>query len=377
MIRRALVVLAVITGLLPAPAALAGTSHATGAALPHRYVVLTKPGVDPAAVAADHHHRLHARIRYVYRRAVQGFAASISPAAARAVLRDPRVASVEPDRRVRVSGLDWGLDRIDQRAPRLDGRFAPAGTGAGVTVYVIDTGIRFSHRDLAGRAVSRYDAVDGGRADDCNGHGTHVAGTIGGASFGVAKAVRLVAVRVLDCSGAGPVSAIVAGVEWVTAHHRPGDPAVANMSLGGARSPAIDQAVNRSIAEGVTYVVAAGNDGADACADSPSHIPAAITVAATGPDDQRAPWSDFGPCVDLFAPGVGIRSAWRSSDTATRVLSGTSMASPHVAGAAAVYLGAHRGATPRQVADALLSSATARVVGDPRSPHSGLVYVGA
>jgi subtilisin family serine protease len=370
----AVLCLTLLGSLLATPALAAST------VLSHRYLVLTKPGADPGVVAADHHHRAGAKVRFVYRRAVQGYAASLSPARARAVARDPRVAWVEPDRRVRPAAtpsVDWGLDRLDQRSPRLDGHYSPPARGVGVTAYVIDTGIRLSHRDFDGRAVSGYDAVDGGSADDCNGHGTHVAGTIGGTTYGVAPAVRLVAVRVLDCSGSGAISSVIAGVEWVTAHHPAGQPAVANMSLGGGRSAALDQAVSRSIASGVTYVVAAGNDGADACGSSPARVPAAVTVGATGRDDGRAPWSDFGRCVDLFAPGVRIRSTWDSGDTATRVLSGTSMASPHVAGVAAVYLDHHRSAMPAEVAAALAAEATPGVVGDARSTHPDLAYTGS
>lgn len=370
-----LVVACLAVACLAAPASAAPRAGAPRS--PSRsFIVLVKPGVDPKAVAADYHRRLHARIRYIYRRTVRGFAASLPVSRVAALAHDNRVEGTEPDQRMRLSALDWGLDRIDQRGLQLDGRFAPSGTGAGVTAFIIDTGIRASHRDFGGRARSGYDAIDGGRATDCNGHGTHVAGTVGGSVSGVAKAVQLVAVRVLDCNGGGDNSSVIAGIEWVTAHHKPGSPAVANMSLGGPPSTALDRAVARAIASGVTFVVAAGNDGADACTGSPSRLPAAITVAASGPHDRRPPWSDYGRCVDMFAPGVGIRSAWFTGDTATRVLDGTSMASPHVAGAAALYLQAHPTAAPNAVAAALAGAGTRDAIADDRSPGAPLLFVG-
>jgi subtilisin family serine protease len=253
----------------------------------------------------------------------------------------------------------WNLDRVDQESLPLSGTFSfPADAGSGATVYVVDTGVRLTHREFAGRAKSGYDFVDDDAdASDCNGHGTHVAGTVAGATFGVAKRAQVVAVRVLDCDGEGTNSQVIAGIDWVTKHAV--KPAVANLSLGGDVSQAIDAAVRRSIAAGITYAVAAGNDDVDACTASPARVPDAITVGATDRTDKRASFSNHGRCLDLFAPGAGIRSASYSGDRSTEILDGTSMATPHVAGAIALYLAEHRTATPAQVRAALLKAATA------------------
>ena len=280
---------------------------------------------------------------------------------------DPNVAAVAPDVRVHAfgtqSGAPWGLDRIDQRTG-TNGAYSWTSSGAGVTAYVIDTGISTTHSDFGGRARVGYDAVTGGLIGDCNGHGTHVAGTIGGTTYGVAKSVSLVAVKVLDCLGSGLTSQVVAGIDWVTGDHQAGQPAVANMSLGGGANAAIDTAVNRAIADGVTFAVAAGNDTADACAGSPSRVPNALTVAATAQNDAPASFTNFGSCVDLYAPGVDITSAWIGGANATNTISGTSMATPHVVGVAAVYLATSPGASPSAVTTAVLSRTTKDAVPD-------------
>jgi subtilisin family serine protease len=303
----------------------------------------------------------------VYQHALLGFAVRMPEAAARLLSLDDRVAFVEEDGLVHALATQsnppsWGLDRIDQRNLPLNQSYTYNFDGTGVTAYIIDTGIRFSHNDFGGRASSGFDAIDGGAADDCNGHGTHVAGTVGGAAYGVAKNVSLVAVRVLNCQGSGTNSQVIAGIDWVTGHHQAGQPAVANMSLGGGANTALDNAVRNSIADGVTYALAAGNENTNACTRSPARTAEGITVGATTSSDARASYSNFGTCLDLFAPGSGITSAWSTSNTATNTISGTSMATPHVAGVAALYLDEHPSAAPQEVRDAIVNSATQGVV---------------
>lgn len=319
--------------------------------------------------------------RYVYGAALNGFAATLNAGQVEALRHNPNVAYIEPDQEVRAdsteAGATWGLDRIDQRALPLTSTFNYTETGSGVTAYIVDTGIRFTHAEFGGRATSGYDAVDSGAADDCNGHGTHVAGTVGGATYGVAKEVQLVAVRVLDCSGSGSWSGVIAGVDWVTANHT--GPAVANMSLGGGASAAVDSAVKKSIASGVTYAVAAGNGNQggvaqDACKSSPARVPEAITVGATDKTDTKTSWSNYGSCVDWFAPGLAITSAWINSDTATNTISGTSMATPHTTGVAALYLQANPSAAPGQVRDALYAATTKGVVKSSRTANNHLLF---
>lgn len=320
--------------------------------------------------------------RLVYQHALKGFAASLSSRAVDALSRNPNVAWVEADGPVWLvadqGGATWGLDRIDEKFRPLDGNYTSNFTGAGVTAYIIDTGIRTTHSDFGGRASSGFDAVDGGTADDCHGHGTHVAGTTGGQTYGVAKGVSLVAVRVLDCAGSGSWSGIIAGIDWVTGNHAAGTPAVANMSLGGSANSSVDAAVRRSIADGVSYAIAAGNGNfigiaQDACKYSPARVSEAMTIGATDSTDKKASFSNYGNCVDWFAPGVGITSAWKDSDVATKTISGTSMAAPHTAGAAALYLQENPIATPQQVRDGLYARTTKAIVSSSKTANNHLL----
>lgn len=385
-----------ITGaLLGVAALLAACSDATGPApgapsltrqqaAPTRYIVVFRSGVTDVAGTAGQIARANGgTIHFVYQYALRGFAASLPEAALAGVSRSPGVAYVERDQPMAAfttqSGATWGIDRIDQRNLPLSGTFSYTNTGAGVTAYIIDTGIRFSHNQFGGRAVSGYDAVDGGTADDCNGHGTHVAGTVGGSTYGVAKGVKLVAVRVLDCTGSGTTSGVIAGIDWATRNHQAGAPAVANMSLGGGASTSLDNAVKNSIADGVAYAIAAGNGNAggvaqNACNYSPARVPAAMTIGATTKTDAKASWSNYGSCVDWFAPGVGITSAWYTSNTATATISGTSMATPHTAGVAALYLQSHKSATPQQVRDALYAATTKGKVTSANTANNHLLF---
>ncbi|GAA3336741.1 hypothetical protein GCM10020358_10480 [Amorphoplanes nipponensis] len=319
-----------------------------------------------------------AQVRRTFGAALNGFEAGMSEAAAKRLAADPSVAYVEQNQRVSLlatqTGATWGLDRIDQTSLPLSTTYTYNTTASNVTAYIIDTGIKYTHSDFGGRATYGYDAVGSGGVD-CNGHGTHVAGTVGGTTYGVAKAVRLVGVRVLNCSGSGTNAGVIAGVNWVTQNAR--KPAVANMSLGGGVSTALDNAVAGSISSGVTYALAAGNSSANACNSSPSRVASAITVGATTSTDARASYSNYGTCLDIFAPGSSIKSDWYSSNTATNTISGTSMASPHVAGAAALVLSANPSFTPAQVRDNLVGRATANKVTNPGtgSPNR-LLFVG-
>ncbi|SCL21926.1 S8 family peptidase [Micromonospora inyonensis] len=315
--------------------------------------------------------RFGGTLGHVYGDALNGFEVKLSEKAAKRLAAHPAVDYVEQNHEVSIqttqSNPPWGLDRIDQRNLPLDARYTYVSQGTGVTAYIIDTGIRTTHVDFAvGRAVDGYDAVDNALpAADCNGHGTHVAGTVGGTTYGVAKNVRLVAVRVLNCSGSGTWAQVIAGINWVTSNHQPGQPAVANMSLGGSVNSSLNTAVANSIADGVTYAVASGNSNANACNFSPASVPTALTVNASQSNDARASFSNWGTCTDIFAPGVGVLSAWYNSDTATNTISGTSMASPHVAGAAARVLQVNPTWTPAQVHSYIVSQATTGVITSP------------
>jgi subtilisin family serine protease len=301
----------------------------------------------------------------VYTAALNGFAGELNSGQLNALQHNPAVSYIQQDGRVSASatqsGATWGLDRVDQRDLPLNSTYNYTPTGAGVHAYIIDTGIKSGHTEFTSRMGNGYDAVTtGGAADDCNGHGSHVAGTVGGTTYGVAKGVTLHPVRVLDCAGSGTDAGVVAGMDWVANNHV--KPAVANMSLGGGASQAIDDAVNRMHNAGVTVVVAAGNENQNACNVSPARAANAITVGSTTSTDARSSFSNWGTCVDVFAPGSNILSAWYTSTTATNTISGTSMASPHVAGVAALYLQGNTTATAATVANAIISTSTANKV---------------
>jgi subtilisin family serine protease len=316
---------------------------------------------------------------YRYHYAIKGFAARMAPAAVEALRNNPAIQYIEQDQIAHAVATQpnptWGLDRVDQRSLPLSNSYTYNQTGAGVKVYIIDTGIRFTHVEFGGRAATGYDAINiGGTAADDNGHGTHVSGTVGGTTYGVAKTVSLVAVKVLNSGGSGSYSQVIAGVDWVTGDHTSG-PAAANMSLGGPVSTALDDAVRASIADGVTYCVSAGNSAANVSTQSPADVAEAITVAASSISDAWASFSNFGAGVDIIAPGVSITSSWNTTDNATNTISGTSMASPHVTGAAALYLETNPGASPATVASALVANGTSGAIsGVPSGTVNLLLY---
>jgi hypothetical protein len=344
------------------------------------YIVVLKPGaavksgglqagLTVSQLAVSHAARYGGRAWHFYEHALSGYSICLPEKAAEALAQDPSVELVEQDQVMTASatqsGATWGIDRIDQRNLPLNGTYVYNFTGAGVHAYIIDTGIRNTHQEFAGRfSTQGYTAInDGQGTNDCNGHGTHVAGTVGGTTWGVAKGVTLHAVRVLGCNGSGSNAGVIAGVNFVAANATA--PAVANMSLGGGASTALDTAVNNAVAAGVVFAVAAGNSNANACNSSPARAASALTVGATTTTDARSSFSNFGTCVDLFAPGSGITSAWITSNTSSNTISGTSMASPHVAGVAAIYRQQFPGQSAAQASSGIVSNATTGVVGNP------------
>lgn len=371
-------------GAVPADADGKGgsSSGAAGRVVEGQYIVVMKPRATVSAMrdARADAVRRGGEVLFNYTDALNGFAAKLPPAALDAVENNPNVAYVEADRTVAAFGDQydppWGLDRIDQRGRPLNRSYHYERTGSGVKAYIVDTGIRRTHTQFGARAIHGFTAVnDGNGSLDCNGHGSHVAGTVGSSKYGVAKAVTLVAVRVLDCNGSGTNSGVIAGLNFIIGNHAANTPAVANMSLGSSFDAAVNTAVANTIADGVSVVVAAGNSNLDACGFSPASAPGALTVGATTYTDARASYSNFGPCLDLFAPGSQVLSTHHLSDAALHIENGTSMASPHVAGVVATYLQANPTATPAVVANAVRNSATSnRVTGIGAGSPNKLLY---
>ena len=374
--------LAVVMGLAVSGMAAAQQVLTPEQAIPNQYIVVfddvqvarTQVAGRAAALARQH----GGRILHVYEHGLRGFAASMSATAAAAIARNPHIRYVEQDSVMTIvasqPNATWGLDRIDQRDLPLNQTYNYDTNAVNVDVYIIDTGIRATHADFGGRVTDGFTAIaDGNGTNDCNGHGTHVAATVGGAIYGVAKSVGLHPVRVLGCNGSGSTAGVIAGVDWVANNHA--TPAVANMSLGGGASTALDDAVRAAIASGVTFAIAAGNSNANACNSSPARVAEALTVGSTTNTDARSSFSNFGTCLDIFAPGTNITSAWSTSNTATNTISGTSMATPHVTGVAALYLADHPSATPAEVGTAVVNNATPnKVTGAGTGSPNRLLY---
>ncbi|MER7986568.1 S8 family peptidase [Streptomyces noursei] len=364
-------VTAVTAGASPAAEGKIYGADAKGAVKGSYIVLLKKSAAVRAAESGDLASKYGGKVKRTFTSALDGFSTTgLSSEDAKRLAADPAVDKVVQNHTFHIDGTQdnppsWGLDRIDQADTKGDGKYNyPDSAGDGVTAYVIDTGIHISHKDFGGRASYGFNAIDNSdKAEDDNGHGTHVSGTIGGTAHGVAKKVKLVAVKVLDGQGSGTTEQVVAGIDWVTKNHK--GPSVANMSLGGGADEALDAAVKKAIDSGVTFGVAAGNESTDAGQGSPARVKEAITVASSTKDDQQSDFSNYGSVVDLYAPGSDITSDWNNSDDATKTISGTSMATPHVVGAAAVYLADHKDAKPADVEKALTDGATPDKISNP------------
>ncbi|HFF5054311.1 TPA: S8 family peptidase [Acinetobacter baumannii] len=349
----------------------------------NQYIVILNKDAGPSKDFAQNIAKQHAgKVLQSYDTVLKGFAIYLPDTAGAAFIeamkKNPHVLSVESDTIVNIdattqSNPDWGLDRIDQKALPLNSTYSYLQTGSGTTAYIVDTGILSSHQEFSGRVLSGYTAIsDGNGTTDCNGHGTHVAGTVGGTTYGVAKNVNLVPIRILGCDGSGASSNVIAGLDWILKNGK--KPAVVNMSLGGATSSSLDSAVENLYNNGYVMVVAAGHSNTDACTSSPARVSKAITVAATDNTDTRASYSNYGSCVDIFAPGSQINSSWIGSNTATKILNGTSMATPHVAGVVAEMLQSTPTASPQTISTNLLNQASSNVVKNPSGSPNRLLY---
>ncbi|MEJ8477613.1 S8 family peptidase [Acinetobacter baumannii] len=349
----------------------------------NQYIVILNKDAGPSKDFAQNIAKQHAgKVLQSYDTVLKGFAIYLPDTAGAAFIeamkKNPHVLSVESDTIVNIdattqSNPDWGLDRIDQKALPLNSAYSYLQSGSGTTAYIVDTGILSSHQEFSGRVLSGYTAIsDGNGTTDCNGHGTHVAGTVGGTTYGVAKNVNLVPIRILGCDGSGASSNVIAGLDWILKNGK--KPAVVNMSLGGATSSSLDSAVENLYNNGYVMVVAAGNSNTDACTSSPARVSKAITVAATDNTDTRASYSNYGSCVDIFAPGSQINSSWIGNNTATKILNGTSMATPHVAGVVAEMLQSTPTASPQTISTNLLNQASSNVVKNPSGSPNRLLY---
>ncbi|WP_336002578.1 S8 family peptidase [Acinetobacter pittii] len=349
----------------------------------NQYIVILNKDAGPSNDFAQNIAKQHGgKVLQTYDNVFKGFAVYLPEAAGTAFVeamkKNPNVLSVENDTIMKIdattqSNPDWGLDRIDQKTLPLNSAYSYLQTGSGTTAYIVDTGILSTHQQFSGRVLSGYTAIsDGNGTTDCNGHGTHVAGTVGGSTYGVAKNVSLVPIRILGCDGSGASSNVIAGLDWILKNGK--KPAVVNMSLGGDASTSLDSAVENLFNNGYVMVVAAGNSNTDACSSSPARVSKAITVAATDNSDTRASYSNYGSCVDIFAPGSQINSSWIGSNTATKVLNGTSMATPHVAGVVAEMLQSTPTATPQTISTNLLNQASTNVVKSPSGSPNRLLY---